>query len=40
MRQIDQIHDPEDQRESGRQQKQQHAQLHAVETLFDEIQHD
>ena len=40
VRQIDQIHDAEDQRQAGCQQKQQHAQLHAVEALLDEIQHD
>ena len=39
MRQVDQIHDAEDQRQAGGQQKQQHAQLHAVEALLDEIQH-
>ena len=31
VRQIDQVHDAENQRQAGREQKQQHAQLHAVE---------
>ena len=31
VRQIDQIHDAEDQRQSGRQQEQQHAELDAVQ---------
>ena len=39
VRQIDQVHDPEDQRQTGRQQEQQHAELHAVEALFDEVKH-
>ena len=39
VRQIDQIHDAEDQRQAGREQKQQHAELHAVKALLDEIEH-
>ena len=39
VRQIDQVHDAEDQRQPGRQQEQQHAELDAVQALFDEIQH-
>ena len=39
VRQIDQVHDAEDQRQAGRQQKQQHAELHAVQALLEEIQH-
>ncbi len=39
MRQVDEVHDAEHQRQPGGQQKQQHAQLHAVEALLDEIQH-
>src|SRR5207253_10946659 len=39
VRQVDQIHNAEDQRQPGCQQEQQHAKLHAVETLFDEIKH-
>ena len=39
VRQIDQIHDAEDQRQPGRQQEQQHAELDAVQALFDEVEH-
>ena len=39
VRQIDQVHDAEDQRQAGRQQEQQHAELDAVEALFDQIKH-
>ena len=39
VRQVDQIHDAEDQRQPRRQQEQQHAKLDAVEALLDEIQH-
>ena len=39
VRQVDQIHDAEDQRQPGGQQKQQHSELHAVETLLDEVEH-
>ena len=39
MRQVDEVHDAENQRQPGRQQKQQHAELHTVEALLDEIQH-
>src|SRR5262249_24663798 len=39
VRQIDQVHDAEDQRQPGRQQKQQHAELDAVQGLFDQIKH-
>ena len=31
VRQIDQIHDAEDQRQAGRQEEQQHAELDAVQ---------
>ncbi len=40
MRQVDQVHYAEDQGQPGGEQKQQHAQLHAIERLLDEIQHD
>ena len=40
MRQVDQIHDAKDQRQSRRQQEQQHAKLNAVEKLLEEIEHD
>ena len=39
VRQVDEVHDAEDERQAGGQQKQQHAELHAVEALLDEIQH-
>ena len=39
VRQIDEIHDPENQRQSGRQQKQQQTELQPVQKLFDEKQH-
>ena len=39
VRQIDEIHDAEDQRQAGRQQEQQHAELNAVQALFNEIKH-
>ena len=39
VRQIDEIHDPKNERQPGREQKQQHPKLHAVEALLDEIQH-
>ena len=38
VRQVDQVHDAEDQRQPGRQQEQQHAELHAVQALLDEKQ--
>jgi hypothetical protein len=34
MRQIDKIHDTEDQRQAGRQHEQQNTQLQAVEDLY------
>src|ERR1700722_2322765 len=39
VRQVDQVHDAEDQRQPGGEQEQQHAELHAVEKLLDEIEH-
>jgi hypothetical protein len=39
VREVDQIHDAEDQRQPGRQQKQQHAELNAVQALFDQVEH-
>ena len=39
VRQVDQVHDAEDQRQPGRQQEQQQAELHAVEALFDQVEH-
>src|SRR5208282_1160873 len=39
VRQVDEVHDAEDQRQPGGQQEQQHAQLHAVEALLEKIQH-
>jgi hypothetical protein len=39
VRQVDEVHDAEDQRQARREQEQQHAKLHAVEALLDEIQH-
>jgi hypothetical protein len=38
VRQIDEIHDAEHQRQAGCQQKQQQAELQAVQRLFDENQ--
>ena len=39
MRQIDQFHNAEHQRQSRRQQKQQQAELQSVQELFDDKQH-
>jgi hypothetical protein len=39
VRQVDQVHNAEDQRQPGGEQEQQHAELHAVEKLLDEIEH-
>jgi len=39
VRQIDEIHDAEHQRQPGRQQEQQQAELQPVQRLFDENQH-
>ncbi len=39
VREVDEIHDAEDQRQPRRQQKEQHPELDAVQTLFDEIEH-
>ncbi len=39
VRQVDEIHDAEHQRQAGRQQEQQEPELQAVEDLFDEEQH-
>ena len=33
MGQIENVHQPEDQREADREQEHQHAQLHAIEKL-------
>ena len=37
--QVDDPHDPEDQRQPGGHEKEHHAELEAVEELFDEKQH-
>ncbi len=39
MRQIDQIHNAEDEGEPSRNQKQKDAELHAVQRLLNEQQH-
>ena len=39
VRQVNQVHDPEHQRQSGRQQKQQQPELQPVQELFDDKQH-
>ena len=39
VRQVDEIHDAEDQRQACRQQEQQHAELNAVEKLLDQVHH-
>jgi hypothetical protein len=39
VREIDQIHDAEDQGQSRGQQEQQHADLQSVEALLNEIEH-
>ena len=39
VRQIDEIHDPEHQRQSGREQEQQQPELQPVQELFDKQQH-
>ena len=39
VRQVDEIHDPEHQRQPGRKQEQQQPELQAVQALFDEQQH-
>jgi hypothetical protein len=39
VRQIDEIHDAEHQRQPSRQQEQQQAELQPVQRLFDENQH-
>ena len=39
MRQVDEIHDAEDQCQARRQQEQQHPELDAVEKLLEEIEH-
>jgi hypothetical protein len=40
VRQVDEVHDAEDQRQPRRQEEQQHPKLDAVQKLLDEIQHD
>jgi len=35
MREVDEVHDPEDEREPGRDQEQRHAELEPVERLLD-----
>ena len=37
VRQVDEVHDAEDQRQPGGEQEQQQAELQAVEALLDEI---
>jgi len=39
MRQIDNLHDPENQGQAGRHQKQGDPQLQAVKKLFDNQKH-
>src|SRR5205085_12360448 len=39
MREVDEIHDPEHQRQAGREQEQQQAELQSVQELFDDEQH-
>src|ERR1700712_5539611 len=39
MRQIDEIHDAEHQRQTRRQQEQQQTELQSVQKLFDDQQH-
>ena len=39
VRQVHHVHDAEDQRQAGGQQKQQQAELQAVEALFEDEQH-
>jgi hypothetical protein len=39
MRQIDEVHDAENERQSRRQQKQQQTELQSVQELFDDKQH-
>ncbi len=39
MGEIDQVHDAEDQRQSGGQQKQQQPELQTVQRLFKKQQH-
>ena len=39
VRQIDEVHDAEHQRQSGREQEQQQAELQSVQDLFDDEQH-
>ena len=39
MREVDEIHDPEHQRQAGRQQEQQQSELQPVQALFYEQKH-
>ena len=39
MRQVDEVHDAEHQRQPRRQQEQQQAELQSVQELFDDKQH-
>ena len=39
MREVDEIHDPEHQRQAGGEQEQQQAELQSVQELFDDKQH-
>ena len=39
MREIDEVHDAEHQRQTGREQEQQQPELQAVQDLFDDEQH-
>ena len=39
MRQVDQVHDAEDQGQPGRHQEQHDAELDAVQHLFDRVDH-
>jgi hypothetical protein len=40
VRQIDEIHDAENEREARRQKKKQQAELQAVKDLFDQEKHN
>jgi hypothetical protein len=39
MGQIENVHQPENQREADREQEHQHAQLHAIENLDQKMLH-
>jgi uncharacterized DUF497 family protein len=39
MREVDQVHNAEDQRQAGGEQEQQQPELQTVQALFDEEKH-